>query len=33
MDIYMGAIPFIIIQLIMVGLLIAFPGMVLNFTR
>jgi len=33
MDIYLGAIPFIIIQLIMVGLLIAFPGMVLNFTR
>jgi len=33
MDIYMGAIPFIIIQLIMVGLLIAFPGMVLNFTK
>jgi tripartite ATP-independent transporter DctM subunit len=33
MDIYMGAIPFIIIQLMMVGLLIAFPGMVLNFTR
>ena len=32
-DIYLGAIPFIIIQLIMVGLLIAFPGMVLNFTR
>lgn len=33
MDIYMGAIPFIIIQLIMVGLLIAFPGLVLNFTK
>jgi len=32
-DIYLGAIPFIIIQLIMVGLLIAFPGMVLNFTK
>ena len=32
-DIYLGAIPFIIIQLIMVGLLIAFPGLVLNFTR
>jgi tripartite ATP-independent transporter DctM subunit len=32
-DIYMGAIPFIIIQLIMVGLLIAFPGLVLNFTK
>ena len=31
MDIYLGAIPFIIIQLIMVGLLIAFPGLVLNF--
>ncbi len=31
-DIYLGAIPFIIIQLIMVGLLIAFPGLVLNFT-
>ena len=31
MDIYMGAIPFIIIQLIMVGLLIGFPGLVLNF--
>jgi len=30
-DIYLGAIPFIIIQLIMVGLLIYFPGMVLNF--
>lgn len=27
-DIYLGAIPFIIIQLIMVGLLIAFPGLV-----
>ena len=33
MEIYMGAIPFIIIQLIMVGLLIAFPGLVLNFTK
>ena len=32
-DIYLGAIPFIIIQLIMVGLLIAFPGLVLNFTK
>jgi tripartite ATP-independent transporter DctM subunit len=31
MDIYLGAIPFIIIQLITVGLLIAFPGLVLNF--
>jgi tripartite ATP-independent transporter DctM subunit len=31
MDIYLGAIPFIIIQLVMVGLLIAFPGLVLNF--
>jgi len=30
-DIYLGAIPFIIIQLIMVGLLIGFPGLVLNF--
>ena len=30
-DIYLGAIPFIIIQLIMVGLLIAFPSLVLNF--
>lgn len=30
-DIYLGAIPFIIIQLVMVGLLIAFPSLVLNF--
>jgi len=30
-DIYLGAIPFIIIQLIMVALLIAFPGLVLDF--
>jgi TRAP-type mannitol/chloroaromatic compound transport system permease large subunit len=27
-DIYLGAIPFIVIQLVMVGLLIAFPGLV-----
>ena len=32
-DIYLGAIPFIVIQLIMVGLLIAFPGLVLNFAH
>ncbi|MBC7781744.1 MAG: TRAP transporter large permease subunit [Proteobacteria bacterium] len=31
-DIYLGAIPFIVIQLIMVGLLIGFPGLVLNST-
>jgi tripartite ATP-independent transporter DctM subunit len=31
-DIYLGAIPFIIIQLLMVGLLIWFPGLVLNYT-
>jgi tripartite ATP-independent transporter DctM subunit len=30
-DIYWGAIPFVIIQLIMVGLVIAFPGMVMDF--
>ncbi|MGH9958896.1 MAG: TRAP transporter large permease subunit, partial [Pyrinomonadaceae bacterium] len=30
-DIYWGAIPFVILQLIMVGLVIAFPGMVMNF--
>jgi TRAP-type mannitol/chloroaromatic compound transport system permease large subunit len=29
-EIYWGAIPFVIIQLIMVALLIAFPGLVLN---
>ncbi|HET6756628.1 MAG TPA: TRAP transporter large permease subunit [Burkholderiales bacterium] len=29
-DIYWGAIPFVILQLIMVGLVIAFPGMVMN---
>jgi hypothetical protein len=27
-DIYRGAIPFVIIQLVMVGLVIAFPGLV-----
>ncbi len=30
-QIYWGAIPFVVIQLIMVGLVIAFPGMVTNF--
>jgi tripartite ATP-independent transporter DctM subunit len=30
-DIYWGAVPFVIIQLIMVGLLIAFPQMVLHY--
>jgi tripartite ATP-independent transporter DctM subunit len=29
-DIYWGAIPFVIIQVIMVGLVIAFPGIVMN---
>jgi TRAP-type mannitol/chloroaromatic compound transport system permease large subunit len=30
-DIYMGAIPWLVLQLILVGLLIAFPGMVTYF--
>ncbi|TXF10724.1 TRAP transporter large permease [Pelomicrobium methylotrophicum] len=30
-DIYWGAIPFVAIQLVMVGLVIAFPGLVLDF--
>ncbi|MHC1547682.1 TRAP transporter large permease [Phyllobacterium sp. K27] len=30
-DIYMGAIPFLVLQLILVGLLIAFPGLVTYF--
>ncbi|MFZ1431557.1 MAG: TRAP transporter large permease subunit [Geminicoccaceae bacterium] len=30
-QIYRGAIPFVIIQLIMVGLVIAFPGMVMHY--
>lgn len=30
-DIYWGAIPFVVIQCIMVGLVIAFPGMVMHY--
>jgi TRAP-type mannitol/chloroaromatic compound transport system permease large subunit len=30
-DIYWGAIPFVIIQLVMVALVIGYPGLVLNF--
>jgi hypothetical protein len=30
MDIYKGAIPFVIIQVIMVAIVIAFPGIVTN---
>ncbi|HSO07548.1 MAG TPA: TRAP transporter large permease subunit, partial [Pelomicrobium sp.] len=29
-DIYWGAVPFVVIQLVMVGLVIAFPGLVLH---
>lgn len=32
-DIYWGAIPFVVIQVIMVGLVIAFPGMVISSIR
>jgi TRAP-type mannitol/chloroaromatic compound transport system permease large subunit len=30
-QIYWGAVPFVVIQLIMVGLVIAFPGMVTHY--
>ena len=30
-QIYWGAVPFVVIQVIMVGLVIAFPGMVMHY--
>jgi TRAP-type mannitol/chloroaromatic compound transport system permease large subunit len=32
-DIYWGAIPFVVIQVIMVGVVLAFPGLVSLFGR